>query len=288
MEISQLILQLCFNMIIAGGIYALTATGYSVIQATLKFINFQHAQMCVLGAYVAYFVSEQLGLGLLLGCAVAIPSVAFLGVIIEKVGYKPLRNAPSMSPMITSLGFSIVILNSVTLIWGPWVKAYSLPSMHNISVFGAIITIPQLATIILAIGALFILHFFIKDTKLGKAMRAVADNRDYAALMGIDVDRVVSSLFALSSGLAAMTGILIGIEGILTPVMGTALLVRVFAASIIGGLGNISGAIIGSFVIAGVEVLGIWFYSPAYATAYAFIILIAVMLLRPGGFFGEK
>jgi branched-chain amino acid transport system permease protein len=287
MSNTSLFVQILINILAAGGAYALVAAGYTLIHSTLKFINFQHGYMVALGAYVTYALAIDAGLNFLFSAVVAIAAVAALGVVIEKTAYKPLRRSSKLTPLLVSLGLTYILQSIILFIWGPAFQSYNVASTP-IMVMGAVITSNEVMMVILSLFALLGLDVFLRRTKLGIAMRAVSDNMDAAAIMGINTDRVLSSIFALASGLAALAGILIGLEFYIQPTMGFPIIIRTLAAVTLGGIGNIPGAIIGSYVIATVENLGVWFLSPAYRDAYPYVVLIAALLLRASGLLGKK
>lgn len=287
MDPTTVVVQIIINIVAAGGAFALVAVGYTVVHATLKFINFQHGYMVALGAYLTYQMAIVWKWNFILSSVLAMILVAALGVLIEKVGYKPLRRASRLTPLLVSLGFASILQGVILVFWGPAVQTYRIPSTPII-VLGAVITSNEILMVLLSLGSLLALHLFLKRTKLGIAMRAVSDNLDAAAIIGINTDRVISSIFAVASALAALAGVLIGLEYFIQPTMGFPIIIRTLAAVTLGGIGSITGAIIGSFVIALVENLGVWFLNPAYREAYAYLILIAALLLRASGMLGGK
>jgi branched-chain amino acid transport system permease protein len=283
---STIVIQLAINIVAAGGAYALVAAGYTIVHSTLKFINFQHGYMVALGGYVTYALAFNARLNFILAAVIAILVVAASGILIERVGYRPLRRASRMAPLLVSLGLTYVLQSIILFIWGPAYQSFDVPT-QPVMIAGAVITTNEILMVVLSLLALLGLDLFLRKSKLGIAMRALSDNLDAAAIMGIDTDRVISGIFMLASGLAALAGVLIGLEFYIQPTMGFPIIIRTLAAVTLGGIGNIQGAIIGSYAIALVENLGVWFFSPVYRDAYPYGILIVALVLRARGVFGR-
>jgi branched-chain amino acid transport system permease protein len=286
MPTSTIVIQLAINVIAAGGAYALVAAGYTIVHSTLKFINFQHGYMVALGGYVTYALAVNAKLNFVLSAVIAILVVAASGIVIERVCYRPLRRASRLAPLLVSLGLTYILQSIILFIWGPAFQSFDIPT-RPVMVGGAVITTTEIIMVALSLLALLALDLFLRKSKLGIAMRALSDNLDAASIMGIDTDRLISGIFVLASGLAALAGILIGLEYYIQPTMGFPIIIRTLAAVTLGGIGNIQGAIVGSYVIALAENLGVWFFSPAYRDAYPYVILIAALLLRARGLLGR-
>jgi len=286
MNTSTIVIQLAINIVAAGGAYALVAAGYTIVHSTLKFINFQHGYMVALGGYVTYALAVNAKLNFILSAVIAILVVAASGIVMERVAYRPLRRASRMAPLLVSLGLTYVLQSIVLFIWGPAYQSFDVPT-QPVMIGGAVITTNEILMVVLSLVALLALDLFLRKSKLGIAMRALSDNLDAAAIMGIDTDRLISGIFVLASGLAALAGILIGLEFYIQPTMGFPIIIRTLAAVTLGGIGNIQGAIVGSYVIALVENLGVWFFSPAYRDAYPYLILILALVLRARGLLGR-
>ena len=286
MNTSTIVIQLAINIVAAGGAYALVAAGYTIVHSTLKFINFQHGYMVALGGYVTYALAVNAKLNFILSAVIAILVVAASGIVMERVAYRPLRRASRMAPLLVSLGLTYVLQSIVLFIWGPAYQSFDVPT-QPVMIGGAVITTNEILMVVLSLVALLALDLFLRKSKLGIAMRALSDNLDAAAIMGIDTDRLISGIFVLASGLAALAGVLIGLEFYIQPTMGFPIIIRTLAAVTLGGIGNIQGAIVGSYVIALVENLGVWFFSPAYRDAYPYLILILALVLRARGLLGR-
>ncbi len=281
--------QLIANGIIAGGIYALVALGYTMVYGILKFINFAHGEIFMVGAYVAWTASVLLGFPLIVATIIAMLTAAILGFLIEKVAYKPLRHAGRLSPLITAIGVSLFLQALALLIFGAQIRTFGTGTVEaGIPILGAIITKLQITIIIVSLVLMILLHLFVKYTRLGKAMRAVADNPEVASIIGIPVDRIISTVFIIGSALAAIAGVLVGLEQNLQPTMGVSIGIKAFTAAVVGGIGNIYGALLGGFLIGLAENIGIWFIPSGYKDAIAFVILILFLLVKPTGLFGAK
>ena len=280
--------QLLMNSIIAGGIYTLVAIGYTMVYGVLKFINFAHGDLAMVGAYLTYFLIQHVGLPILPSIGIAIISVAALGILIEKIAYKPLRDAARLAPLITAIAVSIFLQSAVMLLFGARTKTLGLVTAKGQMFLGAYITPIQITIIVTSILLMILLNLYLKHAKLGKAMRATSDEMTIASVVGIQVDRVISYVFGIGSALAAVAGILIAFETNLTPTMGFVLGIKAFAAAVVGGIGSVRGAMVGGFIIGFAENFGIWYIPTGYKNSVAFVILVLVLLLRPSGIFGMK
>ena len=282
--------QLLLNGVIAGGIYALIAIGFSLTYGLLRFLNLAHGSLYVVGAYLA-FIFFSLGLHIVGAFILAVIGASLVGIAMNYAVYKPLRKKKSNSliMLLASLGIFILVENVVLAIFGADVKTIRLgPVTQGFDFFGAILTQTQAVIIVVALVTLFLVEIFLQKTKIGKAMQATADNKDVAQVIGINVEKITTYTFGLASALAASAGILIAIEQNLEPTMGFSALIKGFTGSVVGGLGSIRGAVAGSFLLGIVENVGIWFLPSGYKDAIAFVILVAFLLFRPQGIFGRK
>jgi branched-chain amino acid transport system permease protein len=284
----DLFFQLLVNSIIAGGIYTLVAIGYTMVYGVLKFINFAHGDLAMVGAYITYFLIQYAGLPILPSIGIAVISVAALGILIEKIAYKPLRNAPRLAPLITAIAISIFLQSAVMLLFGARTKTLRIVSAKGLMFLGAYITPIQIIIVVTSILLMILLNLYLRHAKLGKAMRATSDEMTIASVVGIQVDRVISYVFGIGSALAAVAGILIAFETNLNPIMGFILGIKAFAAAVVGGIGSIRGAMVGGFIIGFAENFGIWYIPTGYKNSVAFVILVLVLLIRPSGIFGIK
>jgi branched-chain amino acid transport system permease protein len=287
--------QQIVNGISLGSIYALIALGYTMVYGVLRLINFAHGDVYMVGAYTGYYLSRRLRgdepslLGALVVMLGAMLACAILGVIIERFAYRPVRRAARLTLLITAIGVSLFIENSAQLIFGPDPKFFpSLAPRADFLLGGVRITSEQLTVIAVSFLLMVLLRFFILKTRTGKAMRAVSFNLDTAKLMGISTDRIIAITFALGSALAAAGGVLIGMQiPKIDPLMGINYGLKAFVAAVLGGIGNVPGAVLGGLLIGSSEVMVVGYLSSTYRDAIAFGILILVLLLRPQGILGR-
>jgi len=279
--------QLLVNSLIAGSIYALIASGFSLIYSVVKFLHLAHGAVFVIGAYIAYAL---LGLPFWLAIIIAVLASAILGVIIDQIAYRPLRKRKStnLAYLISSLGVFIFLQSLVQLIFGAEIKTLRTGQIQKgWEIFGAIITPTQIVILFVAIAILIFLHLFLKKTKLGKAMRAVADDKEVAQICGINPEKIICYVFLLGSALAGIAGILIGLEQNLEPSMGLGAMLKGITAAVVGGIGSVPGGILGAYLIGFAENFGIWFLPSGYKDAIAFVILVLFLLFRPKGILGK-
>ena len=287
----SIFIQLLLNGLIAGAIYALVAAGFSLIYSTNKFIHFAHGVVVTFAAYFLYLMFAVLGINFCLSVIFTIICAGLLGWIINEFVYKTMRKrkASSVILLIASVALLILLESLILLFFGPSVKTINfLEGGIGVNIFGAMITSLQIVIIFIAIILFFGLWLFMKKTILGKAMRAVSNNKDVAEIVGISSKQIYAWSFIVGSSIAGIAGVLISMEQNLDPVMGTNLIIKGFTGSIIGGIGSVPGAIIGAFLLGLVEVLGIWFLPSGYTDAIAFIVLFMFLIFRPQGIFGKK
>jgi len=288
---SQLGIQLIINGLVAGSIYVLIALGFTVIYRTVKFFHFAHGVVYAAGAYIAYTFAISLGINATISFFLAAILAGLLGIIIDRLVYNPLRKrkAPNLVFLIASFGIFIFIQNLLQLIYGAQILTLRTgPVKEGHHFFGAVITDTQILILVVSIALCFGLWLFIKKTKLGKAMRAVADDRIAASAVGINPERIILAAFAIGSALAGAAGILISLETNIEPTMGMNAILKGIIASIIGGIGSIPGAMFGGLFLGIAENLGIWKISASWKDCIAFVILIIFLLFRPGGIMGVK
>lgn len=285
----SIFLQLLINGLIAGSIYALVALGYTMVYGILKFINFAHGEIMMFGAYLGFIFHVLLGLNIVVSFFISILISAMLGYVIEKVAYKPLRKSNRLILLITAIGVSFFLQSVILLFFGASVKTLRAGKSAEVySIFGANITNIQIMILAVSIAMMVLLQLFIRYTKTGKAMRAVADNYEVASVIGINVDKIISIIFMIGSGLASAGGILVALEQNMTPSMGVTIGISAFSAAVLGGIGNVYGAVLGGFIIGLAENFGSWYLPSGYKYAIAFVILLLVLLFRPQGIFGAK
>jgi branched-chain amino acid transport system permease protein len=290
-------LQQLLNGIAWGGIYALIALGYTMVYGVLRLINFAHGEIYMVGAMSGYYVAHALSLGsrpslggLLVVLLAAMALCAALGATIERVAYRPLRQAPRLAALITAIGVSLLLQNVGQLVFGADPKFFPalLSSREAFRVGALAVSNIQLMVVVTALVLMAALEFVVMRTRFGRAMRAVSADAPAAALMGVNVDRVISGTFMLGSALAAAAGILVGLSNPkIDPLMGLLPGLKAFVAAVLGGIGNIPGAMAGGLLLGIVETLVSGYLSSTYRDAIAFVILIAILLYRPTGLFGS-
>ncbi|HET9955372.1 MAG TPA: branched-chain amino acid ABC transporter permease [Polyangiaceae bacterium] len=295
------LVQQIINGLSLGSIYALIALGYTMVYGILRLINFAHGEVFMVGAYAGYYAASMLGveayeasgqpfpaLFALLVLLLAMLAAALLGVSIEFFAYRPVRSAPRLTPLITAIGVSLFLQNAAMLVFGPNPRRYpAIVREVRYELFGVIVTNVKLLIFGVALALMLALGFLVKRTWMGRAMRAVSLNLDAAKLMGIDTHRTIRHCFAIGSALAAAGGILFGLDQIMiTPLMGVLTGLKAFVAAVLGGIGNIPGAVIGGLLIGLAEQLTAGYLSPDYRDAITFVILILILLLKPEGLLG--
>jgi len=295
----QELLQQLVNGIAWGSIYALIALGYTMVYGILRLINFAHGDVYMVGAFTAYFAARALGAGgadpspwfALLVLVIAMVACAILGVLIEFFAYRPVRKSSRLTALITAIGVSLLLENLGIRIFGADPKFFpQLVAPRNITLAeGVVVTNHQVTVVLVSIVLMIGLTLFVTRTRTGKAMRAVAFNRDAASLMGIPVNRIITITFAIGSALAAAAGVLVGLTNPkIEPLMGIMPGVKAFVAAVLGGIGSIPGAVIGGLTMGVSEYLVVGYVSSTFRDAIAFVILILVLLIRPTGLLGRN
>ncbi len=300
-------IQQIINGLTLGAVYAMVALGYTMVYGIIQLINFAHGEVVMIGAMVAFSVIGALlgthtglpaPLIVVIGGAVAIPVCMAVAYALERVAYRPLRGAPRLAPLITAIGMSIILQQLAMLIWSR--NPLAFPQILDNRVFhvgGATVSTVQLAIWFIAVATMTALSLMVYRTRLGIAMRATSQNPQVAGLMGIDINRVIGATFAIGAALAAVAGVMVGTYyGIAHYTMGSLLGLKAFCAAVLGGIGNLPGAMLGGFILGIVEALGAgyigdftgnWFGSN-YQDVFAFIVLILVLVFRPSGLLGER
>lgn len=283
-------IQQLFNGIQIGSVYALIALGYTMVYGIAKLINFAHGDVLMVGAYMSLICLSTFGLPLWATFIVIAVFCAVLGVLIERVAYKPLRNSSRMSALITAIGVSLLLENLFLLLFSSNPKPYPNMFPDITFTFGDIsISFLTLATIVITVAIMIVLTLFVNKTKLGTAMRAVSEDEGAAKLMGINVNTTISVTFAIGSALAAVAAILYSSAyPVINPYMGSTLGIKVFVAAVVGGIGIIPGAMCGGFIIGIAEVFIKGYISSEFADAFVFGILILVLLIKPAGLLGKN
>jgi branched-chain amino acid transport system permease protein len=285
-------LQQLINGLQLGFVYALIALGYTMVYGIVRLINFAHGDVFMIGAYLGFFALASWGLPFPVAILVAMVGCAALGVFIERVAYKPLRSAPRISALITAMGVSLFIENFTNLnfMFGPAPRAFPRPfEVRTFGLGGVEVTNIQLLVFGVALALMIGLSLFVARTRTGRAMRAVSQDRDTARLMGINVDTVISITFGIGSALAGAGGVLYGVAyPQIQPLMGIMPGLKAFVAAVLGGIGVIPGAMLGSVIMGVVETFTSAYISSTLRDAVAFGILILVLLVRPTGLLGKS
>ncbi|MCM5682704.1 branched-chain amino acid ABC transporter permease [Schlegelella sp. S2-27] len=303
----DIFLQQIINGLVLGSMYALVALGYTMVYGIISLINFAHGEVLMVGALTSWTVVTFLQdtvpgmpgwLMMLISLLCAIVVCAALNFTIEKVAYKPLRSAPRLAPLITAIGMSILLQTLAMIVWKPNPKPYPLllPT-EVIPVFGAVITVTQVLILVTTATLLIGLLWLVNKTKLGRAMRATAENPRVASLMGVRPDMVISATFIIGAALAAVAGVMWAANyGTVQHSMGFLPGLKAFTAAVFGGIGNLTGAMLGGVLLGLIEAIGSGYLGDLtggvlgshYADIFAFIVLILVLTLRPSGLLGER
>ena len=287
----ELLIQQLVNGLAVGSIYALIALGYTMVYGTIKLINFAHGDLYMMGAFIGYFAVMVLKLNVFLALLVAMVACAVLGVVIERVAYKPLRKSTRVAALITAIGVSYLLENVMSYFFGAESRPFpsdfgteTFTLFGDVSVNGKQILIFGITVLLMAL-----LQFIVRYTKMGKAMRAVAVDEQAAQLMGIDVDGVISFTFALGSALAGIAGVLVGVYyNTISTTMGITVGLKAFVAAVLGGIGSIPGAMVGGYLIGLLETMVSFFgYSP-YRDGVVYFLLFIILIVLPAGLFGKN
>ena len=287
----ELLVQQLVNGLAVGSIYALIALGYTMVYGTIKLINFAHGDVYMMGAFIGYFAVMVLKLNVFLALLVAMVACAILGVVIERVAYKPLRKSTRVAALITAIGVSYLLENAMSYFFGAESRPFpsdfgteTFTLFGDVSVNGKQILIFGITVLLMAL-----LQFIVRYTKMGKAMRAVAVDEQAAQLMGIDVDGVISFTFALGSALAGIAGVLVGVYyNTISTTMGITVGLKAFVAAVLGGIGSIPGAMVGGYLIGLLETMVSFFgYSP-YRDGVVYFLLFIILIVLPAGLFGKN
>ena len=286
------ILQYLINGISIGSVYAIIALGYTMVYGIAKMLNFAHGDVIMVGAYISFCVTTYLGLPAVVSIVAAVIVCTLLGITIEGLAYKPLRGTPSLAVLITAIGVSYFLQNAAQLIWGAAPKNFtSVVTMKPIMLFngGLVITGEAILTVVVSALVMIGLTLFTNKTRTGKAMRAVSEDRDAAQLMGINVNRTISTTFAIGAALAAIAGVLLcSTVPTLQPTTGSMPGIRAFTAAVFGGIGSMPGAMLGGILLGIIETLSKKYISTDFSDAIVFAVLIVILLLKPAGLLGKQ
>ncbi len=292
-------MQQLFNGLAVGGIYALVALGYTMVYGILKLINFAHGDLFTIGAYFGFTLLASAGLAgalpvelaILLVFGMVAVLVAVVGFVLERTAYRPLRTAPRLSAVVSALGASIFFQNAIMLIYGARFFVYpeAVRPSFIINLFGMQIPGVRILVILTCFCLMFILYLFVNRTRTGAAMRAVAIDQGAARLMGINVNRIISIVFMIGPGLGGAAGMMVGIYyGQIDFMMGWSYGLKAFTAAILGGIGNIPGAMLGGLLLGVIEAMSAAYIAAAWKDVIAFGVLICILIIRPTGILGER
>ena len=280
------------NGISLGSVYAIIALGYTMVYGIAKMLNFAHGDVIMVGAYMSFIVTAKMGLSPIVSILFAMIVCTVLGILIERFAYKPLRKATSLAVLITAIGVSYFLQNAALLIFSSNPKTFSsVVNLKSLSLFGGklIITPESIVTVLVCIIIMVGLTVFTKKSKMGKAMRAVSEDKDAAELMGINVNVTISFTFAIGSALAAIAGVLLcSAYPVLMPTTGSMPGIKAFTAAVFGGIGSIPGAMLGGILLGIIEIFAKSYISTALSDAIVFAVLIIVLLVKPTGILGKK
>lgn len=283
-------IQQLVNGVSLGSIYALIALGYTMVYGIIKLINFAHGDVFMLGAFIGFYAIARWEMHFIPALILAMVLCAVIGVIIERVAYKRLRNATRIAALITAIGVSLLIEYTVIFFRGASPEAYpTVIGNAKIEIFGAQISVQAIVILVISLVLMLMLQFIVHQTKIGKAMRAVSHDADAARLMGINVDNTISATFAIGSALAGAAGVIFGIYYTrIEPLMGVLPGLKAFVAAVLGGIGSIPGAMVGGLLLGVVETVVSALGYSLWRDAAAFVILILILILRPAGIFGKN
>jgi branched-chain amino acid transport system permease protein len=280
--------QQALNALQLGSIYALIALGYTMVYGILTMINFAHGDLFMVGAFCCFLLAVYLKLSFVPTLIFSMLAVAGLGVIIERLAYKPLRNAPRVSAIITALGVGL-FLENFTLALSPYPK-HIPPLLQNVTWSAGALSLSslQIMVIVLSLVLMLVLDFVVQHTRVGMAMRAISWDRTTTALMGVPVDKIISLTFAIGAGLGGAAGMMYGLAyPVIDPYMGIIIGWKAFICAVVGGIGNIRGAMIGGFILGAVEILVAAFFPSTYRDFVAFTLLFVLLIVRPYGIMGQ-
>lgn len=285
----NLFTQQIINGLSLGAIYALIALGYTMVYGICKLINFAHGDIIMVGSYITYVLLAN-GISLPVAIFASVVGCVIVGVLIEKIAYKPLRDTSRISLLITAIGISYLLQNLCQLIMG--VNPLTFPSIigiESLNFFGVTITGNMLVTLIISIILMIVIDLLVRKTKIGKAMRAVSEDREAASLMGININSIISITFAIGSALAAIAGILWAANyPQLKPTMGSLPGIKAFIAAVFGGIGIVPGAVLGGFLLGLIETMTKAYISTQFSDGIVFFILIVMLIFKPNGILGKN
>lgn len=300
-------IQVIVNSIIRASELALLALGLTIVYDILKFANFAHTELAMVGAYIAYVLNVGLGIPIAIAAIIAALAAGLLSIVIDRAVFRRMRDSTGIIVMVTSMGVAIALRNAVRAIWGPDARNYAIPLQRPLVTPWFRITPLQMWIVLIGVLAMVAFYFLLHYTTLGKAMRATSDDPDLAQASGIATEKIITYVWFIAISFAALAGVLIGMETYVQPVMGFAIIIPVFCAAIMGGIGNPYGAMLGALALGFAENFGLYinfgkvlnlggllpfsrdlFIPTGYKPAISFVILIIVLLVRPRGILGKK
>lgn len=279
------------NGISLGSVYAIIALGYTMVYGIAKMLNFAHGDIIMVGAYICFCCLYEMGLPPVVGVLASVVVCTLLGMLIERIAYKPLRQATSLSVLITAIGVSYFLQNFAQLIFGVNPKSFqSVIPNGNVTLGGSLkISYVSIVTVLCSIAVMIVLTLFVNRTRMGKAMRCVSEDKGAAQLMGVNVNMTISVTFAIGSALAAIAGVLMcSAYPTLKPTTGSMPGIKAFTAAVFGGIGSIPGAMVGGILLGVIEILGRAYVSSELGDAFVFAVLILVLLVKPTGLLGKQ
>lgn len=283
----DLLLQQLFNGVVLGMTYGLVASGLSLIFGIMGVLNFAHGELYMIGAYITMFLTKAYGLSYVWGGLIAVGLVVIISFVLERVAIGPILNRDYMSPFLSSFALSIILANLIQYVFGANPKRLPSPFEIPIEVKGLILTQQKILIIVCGIAVILALNLVIKSTKIGKILRATSQNVTAASLVGINSSRTYMYAFGIAGGLAALSGILLAPLINLYPTMGSTAIIKGFIVVVLGGLGSISGAVIGGLLLGSAEVITATFFGSGWKDVVGYIILIAILIWKPTGLFGK-
>jgi branched-subunit amino acid ABC-type transport system permease component len=276
--------QFLFNGAVYGGLLALPTIGFSLLYKVLRFPNFAFGTYLTCGAYTALVFNVELGQSILVALIAAMVVTAGVGVAIDQMTFRKLRNQRALAVAIVSIGVVFILENIARFIWGGGLHYYRIPVHRDVQFLGIHMGKPQMAIFATALAFMMLVQLLLKRTRLGKAMRALADNSTLAEIKGIHTERMIMITTAIGGGLSGASGVFLGIDTVIEPMMGFSIILSIFAGAILGGIGNASGAMMGALAIGLAEEISLVALPPTYKSAVGLTIIILILILRPSGF----
>jgi branched-chain amino acid transport system permease protein/neutral amino acid transport system permease protein len=278
-------LQFFFNGLVTGGILALPSIAFSLLYGILRFSNFAIGSMITIGGFIAFSANVTLGMPMVAAFLISMGLSGFVGVAVDHLAFRPMRGRRPLTLAIVSIGVSFILENIARFIWGNDLRSFQLPVARAIRWAGVLMGKEQIVILGVSVASMLTVHLLLRQTRLGKTMRAVADNPVLASVKGIDSEQVIRRTTFLGAALAGASGVMVGIDTTIEPLMGFKLILSIFAAAILGGIGSASAAMGGALFVGLAEELSMMWLPPTYKSAIGFSLIVLVLLFRPGGLF---